>query len=123
MVALLQAQSTHTQPVGTWACPIGANLRKEVRTNGGREAVGVVPRADPSSPSTVRRFGLTDGFTFLLESMGQPCPYGGNARSVSTFSNPFVGVNGLAPVRPVPTTLLPYELSLRNIACKTRSGS
>src|SRR5947207_1179999 len=35
---------------GMGLAPIGANVRKEVRTNGGREAVGVVPCADPWEP-------------------------------------------------------------------------
>src|SRR5947207_7937645 len=38
--------------VRTGASPIGANVRKWGRTNGRREAVGVVPCADPACLST-----------------------------------------------------------------------
>src|SRR2546429_360455 len=59
--------------VGTGASPIGANVRKWVRTNGGRETVGVEPCADPGLWAT--RVGTRlDPYDCppcdLLESMG-----------------------------------------------------
>ena len=96
--------------MGTGLASISANVRKEVRTNGGREAVGVVPCADPECLSTRvgarHRIGASPirpyDAPFVLGAARTFAPMG-LAPSLSSIARCYVDPNGFlaiaAPLR------------------------